>query len=283
MARNNQRRTKTTPAQEEKQETVTPAVSPLSFVTPTEFVELPSQGRFYGPSHPLHGEDTVEIRFMTARDEDILTSQTLLKKGVAIEKFLSNIIVNKAIQPNRLLVGDRNAILVAARITGYGETYETNVTCPACNTKSTFPFDLKTTKVYHGDDYEDYNITESDDGTFFVDLPLTKVQAQVRILNGADEAEITQMVDRNRRRSSIEGSLTAQFSKSIVSLNGDTDKSTIQQFIEMMPAYDSRYLRGAYRCVTPNIDLSQDFRCDNCGHEQEMGVPFTADFFWPNR
>ena len=257
--------------------------STFQFVTPTEFVELPSKGVFYPEGHPLHNKDTIEIRHMTAKDEDILTSRTLLKKGLAIERLLKNIIVNKAIQPNRLLVGDRNAILVAARITGYGETYETNVTCPACNTKSTFPFDLKTTKVYHGDDYEDYNITESDDGTFFVDLPLTKVQAQVRILNGADEAEITQMVDRNRRRSSIEGNLTAQFSKSIVSLNGDTNKNTIQQFIEMMPAYDSRYLRGAYRCITPNIDLSQDFRCDNCGHEQEMGVPFTADFFWPNR
>ena len=283
MARNNQRRTKATPAKEEQQEAAPTAASPLSFVTPTEFVDLPSQGRFYGPAHPLYGKETVEIRFMTARDEDILTSQTLLKKGVAIEKFLSNIIVDKTIQPNRLLVGDRNAILVAARITGYGETYETNVTCPACNTKATFPFNLKTTKIYHGDDHEDYNITNMDDGSFLVDLPLTKVQAQVRVLNGADEAEITQMVDRNRRRTSIEGNLTAQFSKSIISLNGDTDKNTINQFIEMMPAYDARYLRGAYRCITPNIDLSQEFCCSNCGHEQEMGVPFTADFFWPNR
>tara|TARA_R110000851_G_C13084852_1_gene566191 strand:- start:634 stop:1485 length:852 start_codon:yes stop_codon:yes gene_type:complete len=283
LARNNQRRAKAAPVEEEKQETVTPAVSPLSFVTPTEFVDLPSQGRLYGPSHPLHGKDTLEIRFMTARDEDILTSQTLLKKGVAIEKFLSNIIVDKTVQPNRLLVGDRNAILVAARITGYGETYETNITCPACNTKATFPFNLKTTKMYHGDDHEDYNITDMGDGTFLVDLPLTKVQAQVKILNGSDEAEITQMVDRNRRRTSIEGNLTAQFSKSIISLNGDDDKNTIQQFIEMMPAYDSRYLRGAYRCLTPDIDLSQDFNCSNCGHEQVMGVPFTADFFWPNR
>ena len=91
--------------------------------------------------------ETVEIRFMTAKDEDILTSQTLLKKGVAIEKFLSNVIVDKRIQPNRLLIGDRNAILIAARVTGYGETYETSVTCPSCNTKATFPFNLKQASV----------------------------------------------------------------------------------------------------------------------------------------
>lgn len=283
MARNNQKRVKNTPKQEEQEEVVTPTASPLSFVTPTEFVELPSKGRFYGPSHPLSGKDTVEIRFMTAKDEDILTSQTLLKKGVAIEKFLSNVIVDKRIQPNRLLIGDRNAILIAARVTGYGETYETSVTCPSCNTKATFPFNLKQASVYSGDNHEDYAITEMDDGTFLVDLPLTKVQAQIRILNGEDEAQITQMVDRNKRRTSIEGNLTAQFNRFIVSLNGDNDRNTIERFIEMMPAYDSRYLRAAYRCITPNVDLTQDFICGNCGHEQEMGVPFTADFFWPNR
>ena len=78
----------------------------------------------------MHGQDTIEIRYMTAKDEDILTSKTLLKKGVAIERFLDNIIVNKNIKASSLFVGDRNAIIIAARISGYGADYTTNVTCP---------------------------------------------------------------------------------------------------------------------------------------------------------
>ena len=88
-------------------------------MTPTEFVELPSAGIGYADTHPLHQQDTVEIRFMTAKDEDILSSQTLLKKGIAIDRFVDNILVNKTINSSNLLIGDKNAILIAARVSGY--------------------------------------------------------------------------------------------------------------------------------------------------------------------
>ena len=92
----------------------------FSFVVPTEFVELPSQGRYYPEGHPLHGEDTIEIRHMTAKEEDILTSRTLLKKGVALDRVLQNVIVNKQISAESMLVGDRNAAIIAMREIGRG-------------------------------------------------------------------------------------------------------------------------------------------------------------------
>ena len=104
----------------------------LSFVVPTEFVDLPSAGRFYPPSHPLHNKEHVEIKYMTAKEEDILTSQSLLEKGLALDRLISNLLVNKKINVDSLLVGDKSAILIAARSSGYGADYETDVGCPSC-------------------------------------------------------------------------------------------------------------------------------------------------------
>ena len=113
----------------------------LNFVLPTEFVELPSKGKFYKEGHPLRNQQTVEIKQMTAKEEDILTSQSLLKQGVAIDRFIQSILVQD-IDVDSLLVGDKNAILIAARMSGYGDTYETGVTCPACGTVSEIPVSL---------------------------------------------------------------------------------------------------------------------------------------------
>jgi hypothetical protein len=285
LARNNQARTKSAKPTNKTEKKTSPEVkkSVLDFVTPTEFVELPSGGRFYDTSHPLHRQETVEIRFMTAKDEDILTSQTLLRKGMALEKFLQNVLVDKSINPASLLIGDRNAILVAARITGYGPTYETNTPCPACGNKSVFAFDLNDNRVYAGDDLGDLEIHETDHGTFTTTLPMTKISAEFRLLTGEDESFIARNNARKKKASALETSLTTQMARCIVGLNDDTDRSIINQFVELMPAFDSRHIRNAIKAVTPNIDLTQDYHCSECGHEQEMEVPFTTDFFWPNR
>ena len=114
-----------------------------------ETVPLPSKGQFYPPGHPLSDAETVEIKYMTAKEEDILTDRALLKKGVAVDRMLQNIIVNKDIKVDSLLIGDKNAILVKARTTGYGAEYETKVTCPACYQTGQHVFDLD--KLGHND------------------------------------------------------------------------------------------------------------------------------------
>ena len=86
----------------------------LNFVAPTEFVEIPSRGRFYPQGHPLHGVESVEIRQMTAKEEDILSSKTLLKQGVAIDRFLQSVIVDRKLNSDSMLIGDKNALIVAA-------------------------------------------------------------------------------------------------------------------------------------------------------------------------
>jgi hypothetical protein len=109
-----------------------PASMPLSFSIPTEFVDLPSGGKFYGPDHPCHGRDSVEMRFMTAKEEDILTSRTLIKKGIVIDRLLQSMVVEKHLNIDDLLIGDKNALVIAARISGFGEEYDTRVSCASC-------------------------------------------------------------------------------------------------------------------------------------------------------
>ena len=127
MSRNKQRTAAATDAVAATAPTTPAAPASLSYVTPTEFVELPSRGKFYSTDHPLHGKEVIEMRYMTAKDEDILTSPALLKNGIAINRLIENLIVDKNIAIDSLLVGDKNAIILAARISGYGEQYNVKV------------------------------------------------------------------------------------------------------------------------------------------------------------
>ena len=253
----------------------------FSFVVPTEFVELPSQGRFYPEGHPLRGKDSIEIRQMTAKEEDMLTSRTLLKKGIALDRVIASLIVDKSIDPDSLLVGDRNSIIIATRVSGYGNMYETKVSCPNCGTKQEYSFDLNRANIYDGSDANSVGVKANDDGTLNTILPRTGVDVQFRLLNGRDEKVFMSGMEADRKSKS-EKNVTRQLATIVVSLNGDSSMQAKQYFIDNVPSIDSRHLRLAYRLSAPNVDLTQHFQCIECSHEQEMEVPLSADFFWTN-
>jgi hypothetical protein len=248
----------------------------FSFVVPTEFVELPSQGRFYPQGHPLHGKDNVEIKQMTAKEEDILTSRSLLKKGVALDRLIQSLIVDKAIDPSTLLVGDRNAIIVAARVSGYGNDYSTNITCPSCSTKQDYTFDLNSASVVHGETSEELMVTDNRDGTITCVLPKTQATLVIRLVTGKEERKLLSTT-------SDQGLVSTQLESVIVSVNGDSSPQAIQYASQNLPSFDSRHLRMILKDATPNIDLTQTFSCSSCEYTQQMEVPLTADFFWPDR
>ncbi len=256
--------------------------NPFSFVVPTEFVELPSKGRFYAEAHPLHNIDVLEIKHMTAKEEDLLTSQALLKKGVALDRLMKSIIVDKRIDPNSLLSGDRNAVMVAARISGYGSDYTPSVNCPACGTTQETHFDLHEIDVTAGEAMADLGVSDIGNGLFTVTLPRTKCEVTFRLINGADEKILLKQIENDRKRKKEEQTITRQLQLITVAINGNEDPAVINYFVNNVPALDARHLRTAFKLATPNVDLTQNFECENCGHEQEMEVPLTAEFFWPN-
>jgi hypothetical protein len=255
----------------------------FSFVVPTEFVELPSAGRFYPQGHPLHNQSTIEIKQMTAKEEDLLTSRALLKKGIALDRLLASIIVNKAVRPEHLLVGDRNAILIATRISGYGPNYETKIVCPSCGENQEYSFNLDDIGNYDGTDLLDEEATDNGNGTFTALMPKTKVEVTFRLLNGSDEKNLLTQSESARKSKRNENNVTRQLKQMIVAVNGDTSQQSINYFSENMPSMDARHLRYVYTIASPNVDMSQNFECNSCGYEQELEVPLTADFFWPDR
>ena len=257
--------------------------NPFSFVVPTEFIELPSKGLFYGPNHPLHNPETIEVKQMTAKEEDILTSKALLKKGVALDRVISSVIINKNIDPNTMLIGDRNAILIAARVSGYGNEYVTSVTCPACSETQQYSFDLNESFVYSGQDLTASQARMNEDGTFTTTLPKSKIEVAFRLLTGTDERSLMNQVEAARRKNREENAITRQLKQMVVSVNGNSEQHNINYVVDNMPSADARHLRLVYKIATPNIDMTQNFACVECGYEQEMEVPLTADFFWPDR
>jgi len=256
----------------------------LTFVAPTEFVELPSGGRFYQEGHPLYKQEVIEVRHMTAKEEDILTSQSLLKKGVALDRFLQSLIVDKRIRTDDLLVGDKNAVLINARVNGYGEDYNTSVTCPNCGTKSRFNFDLENKTVQTGREHlEELEGVQVNDTTVNIILPTTGWNFECRPMTGADEKALQKSVETRRKRKLSEDMLTQQITMFTVSISGVTDRVQIIQAVNSLPARDSRHLRQTYQKLMPNLDLTQSFDCSECGHAGDMEVPFTTDFFWPKQ
>ncbi|QDP63362.1 MAG: hypothetical protein GOVbin703_109 [Prokaryotic dsDNA virus sp.] len=261
----------------------------LNFVAPTEFVEIPSRGKFYPQGHPLHNKHTVEIKHMTAREEDILTSQTLLKQGVALDRFLQSVLLDKAIDINTLLVGDKNALIVAARCTGYGDDYETTLTCPSCMAQVKETLDLSECReMVHGYNEQDAEeplpnvVGPSAAGTYMITLPTTNAVFEVKLMNGRDEKAFAKRMETRKKKKQGEALMTDQFKTFTVSINGVDIPRQMYSFIDNLPVKDSRFLRTAYNALTPAVNLKHDFACTECAYEQEVEVPITAQFFWPD-
>jgi hypothetical protein len=257
----------------------------LTFVTPIEIVDLPSRGVFYPEGHPLHNKDTIEIRYMTAKDEDTLSNQSLLKKGMALEKVLQDIVVDKTINMDTLLVGDKNAVIVAARKSAYGTDYQTKVTCPSCGKVQGYEFDLHNCNVKEpisDEELEQLGIHKTEDCTFIFNLPILKVPVELKLLTGRDENFISQRVrEAQLAKKDVESLLLLQLRLMIKSINNMSDPKVIAEVVTMLPAKDSKTIRQVYSQITPNMDLSHDFECKSCSFETRLEVPFTADFFWP--
>ena len=261
-----------------------PTAAPsFNWSVPTEFVPIPSGGRFYPPDHPLHNQSTVEIRYMTAKEEDILTSRSLLKEGVALDRMLQNLLVDETIRAGSLLIGDKNALVVAARRTGYGADYTTRIPCPECSLAEDFTFDITDPPTNNfQEELDTRGLTFNEMGTVVITLPMTKAQVECCLLTGDDELRIYKESERRARRDKdAPGALTTAIRSYVVGVNGDSSPLTIESFIQALPARDARELRNTYAAIVPNVDLTQEYSCPNCGYTADMEVPLTTDFFWP--
>lgn len=246
---------------------------------PTEVIDLPSKGYFYPEGHPL-SSGKIELKYMTAKEEDILSSQNLIKQGVVIDKLLQSLIVTK-INYNDILTIDKNAIFIAARILAYGADYEVEIACPSCGEKSKHIIDLQSFQEKE----IDWSHFVKGEKYFKYQLPIGKQELELKFLTHGDEKQIEEDAKHAKKLNKligVESDLTTRLKHVIASVNGDKSKATINSFVDNMLSRDSLALRQYIKEVTPDINTTFPFVCPNCDYEMEnMNMPITVGFFWP--
>ena len=239
---------------------------------PTETVELPSKGLVYPKANPL-SSGKIEMKYMTAKEEDILTNQNYIKDGTVIDKLLKALIVTK-IDYDDLIVGDKNAIMVAARILGYGGNYSfmhegEEITIDLSELKSTY--------------LEESKLLEEGVNMFEFTLPHSEVLITFKLPNNKDEKAVQSEVrglQKIDKRSNPE--LSTRLKHMIMSINGDDEKKVIREFIDKyMLARDSRAFREHIKTIQPDVELKFEFQGID-GIERELSLPMTVNFFWPD-
>jgi len=250
----------------------------FGYEVPVELVPLPSGGIVYPTNSPLYGKSAVEVRAMTAREEDILTSKALIKKGTVITHLIKSCLTDKSVDVRNMISGDRNALMIALRVTGYGQSYKVDVDCPACSERSSQAFDLADLPI------KQLSLEPTQEGTnlFNFELPVTKKNVQFKFLTGRDEEEIMTMTARKKKSGLGDNLVTTRLTYSIVSIDGITNKSKVNGFIRNMPARDSLALRRHIDKNEPGIDMKSWMSCDSCLADSEVRLPLGAGFFWPD-
>jgi hypothetical protein len=245
------------------------------FTLPTETIELPSQGRVYSLENPL-SSGKIEMKYMTAREEDILTNINLLRQGVAIEKMLQSLI-KSPIQYDDLLLGDRNGLLIAARILAYGSSYSFQFNDAEQDVKEEITIDLQTlsNKLV---DFSVYKNTNE----FNLVLPASNNTVTFKLLTVGDEKKIDQEIKGFKKATNLTaGELTTRLKHQILSVNGNYDQATVRDFVDnYLLAKDSNFLRSYITTITPDIDLTVEFTLQS-GREVSESLPLTTEFFFP--
>ena len=240
---------------------------------PTEVIDLPSLGKVYHKDSPL-ADGKIELKYMTAKEEDILMSENLIKKGVVIDKLLDSLIVTEGVSQRDLVLGDKNAVLVAARILAYGPEYIAEIIDPNNpNKKIKQTFDLSKCPFKPLNQDIDYSNKEFDFTT-----PVGKNKIKFKLLTGTDEAVITKELQQTQKYG-LDSDITTRLRHTIVEVDGDKSQDTIISFSQNILARDSVALRNYIKDISPDIELTQEVELG--GETVSASIPLTVEFFWP--
>lgn len=244
---------------------------------PTEQIDLPSKGLIYPETSPL-SKGVIEMKYMTAKEEDILSNANFIRQGIVIDKLLQSMIVTP-IDYNELLNGDKNAILIAARVLGYGKDYDFLWTDPTTGKTEKATADLTTleSKVI------DESLYTKGKNEFNFQLPFSKVTVTFRLLTHGDEQKIEKEI-KGLEKINAQGSydITTRLKHTIIAVNGDTDLANVREFCENMLARDVKALREQVNKLMPDINLKVNVVKSNGDVLEGVELPIGVNFFWPD-
>jgi hypothetical protein len=235
---------------------------------PTEMVELPSKGLLYSKENPL-SSGQIEMKYMTAREEDILTNQNYIQQGTVLDKLLESLIVSK-VDLKDMIIGDKNAILIASRILGYGQDYEFN--------SGGKPYNVDLTTLKDKELPEDVDYTKGNN--FFYKLPASGIEVGFKLLTNGDESAIESELKGLKKLYPNGGApeLSTRLKYMLTSVGGNTDRKVVREFVEdELLARDSRSLRQEVKRISPDVDLT--IQGDD---GEDITLPISLNFFWPD-
>jgi hypothetical protein len=242
---------------------------------PTEMVSLPSKGLLYPKESPL-AKGEVEMKYMTAREEDILTNANYIRQGVVIDKLLQSLIVTP-INYDELLIGDKNAILIAARVLGYGKDYTFKYNSNGQEIEASI--DLSTLQEKQLDE----TLLKKGINEFTFSLPKSGNVITFKLLTHGDEKKIDAEIKGLQKINPTQTTdVTTRMKHIITSVNGDRDQKSIREFVDnYLLAVEARALREYYAKISPDIDLKY-FPEDTDYTGEGITVPISVNFFWPD-
>lgn len=244
------------------------------FNFPTEVIKLPSKGLVYAKENPLSSGE-IEMKYMTAREEDILTNSNYIQKGIVFDKLFQSMIVSK-IDYSELIAGDRDAIMVASRILGYGKNYQIKYTHPITGIEEDVDIDLTTLKEKDVD-FSLFNNSNE----FSFTLPNTNNEITFKILTQKDEAEIEKEIQ-SLKKINVSNDITVRLKQQILSVNGNRDKKFIRDFIDNgLLAVDSIEFRKYVKKMSPGIDFTFNFVGSDGYVEEGVSLNVGLSFFYP--
>ena len=250
--------------------------SQKNYPFPTEVISLPSKGLCYSEHSPL-SKGEITIKLMTAKEEDILTSTNLIKKGIHLDKLLESVVVESGVKIDDLLIGDKNAILISSRVLAFGPEYSVTVTDPIEGEPVDVTIDLSTIKIKEVDESilnrrNEYDFT----------LPSSKSQIKFKLLTHGDEIAINKDVEASEKTLKQSNEITARYRRIIVDVDGNRDLGYISNFVtNRLLAADSKALRKYMSSITPDLDLTFDYESPFTGEKEALRIPFGVDFFYP--
>jgi len=243
---------------------------------PTEVISLPSKGLVYPESHPL-SKGEVTIKLMTAKEEDILTSTNLIRKGIHIDKLMESILVEPGVSPNDLLIGDKNALLVSSRVLAFGPEYDITVNDPQEDEPVKVTIDLSKIQIKEIDESRLNRKNEYD----FI-LPISKTPIKFKLLTHGDEIAIGKDIEAAEKNLKQSNEITARYRRVIVEVDGNRDIGYISNFVSnRLLAGDSKGLRKYMGEITPDLDLKFEYESPFTGEKEALRIPFGVDFFYP--
>lgn len=248
------------------------------YSVPVTSVKLPSRGLVYPPESPLYRCESVDIKAVTAKEENILASPALIKKGVVLTELMKACITNRTIDPDMMLVGDRNAVLVSIRVSAYGPAYRAHVTCPECEEACDHEFNLSRL-VLKTLDVDPVGGPGSNEFSF--KLPTSGKEVKFRLMDAALVAKLDKDLDSVRKKTGRDQGVTMRLYTQATSIEG-VDSKNLMRAIEALPASDARAWRQYMDKIAPGVDMEQEFECPSCGKTSEVEIPIGTGFFWPS-